>query len=116
MRERVAPKARGEGFFSRYRSNPSPGALTRAALSLHQGVNARLRRAMGSRIFEPAARPAPLWNRSRVATFLCMSRAFVKESDGAEALELPDRPISEHPNLVTPQGLAQIEDDVDAPA
>jgi transcription elongation GreA/GreB family factor len=39
-----------------------------------------------------------------------MSRAFVKESDGAEALELPDRPISEHPNLVTPQGLAQIED------
>ena len=38
-----------------------------------------------------------------------MSRAFVKEPDGAEALELPDRPISEHPNLVTPQGLAQIE-------
>ncbi|HKS64549.1 MAG TPA: transcription elongation factor GreA [Xanthobacteraceae bacterium] len=39
-----------------------------------------------------------------------MSRAFVKESDGAETAELPDRPISEHPNLVTPQGLAQIED------
>ena len=39
-----------------------------------------------------------------------MSRAFVKEPDGAEAAELPDRPISEHPNLVTPQGLAQIED------
>ena len=40
-----------------------------------------------------------------------MSRAFVKEPDGAEAFEeLPDRPISEHPNLVTPQGLAQIED------
>ena len=39
-----------------------------------------------------------------------MSRAFVKEPDGAEAFEeLPDRPISEHPNLVTPQGLAQIE-------
>ncbi len=38
-----------------------------------------------------------------------MSRAFVKETDGAEALELPDRPISEHPNLVTPQGLARIE-------
>jgi hypothetical protein len=32
-----------------------------------------------------------------------MSRAFVKEPDGAEAFEeLPDRPISEHPNLVTP--------------
>jgi len=42
-----------------------------------------------------------------------MSRAFVKEPDGAEAFEeLPDRPISEHPNLVTPQGLAQIEDNL----
>ena len=40
-----------------------------------------------------------------------MSRAFVKEPDGGEAFEdLPDRPISEHPNLVTPQGLAQIEE------
>jgi transcription elongation GreA/GreB family factor len=40
-----------------------------------------------------------------------MSRAFVKEPDGAEAFEeRPDRPISEHPNLVTPQGLARIED------
>ena len=40
-----------------------------------------------------------------------MSRAFVKEPDGGEAFEdLPDRPISEHPNLVTAQGLAQIEE------
>ena len=40
-----------------------------------------------------------------------MSRAFVKEPDGGEAFEdLPDRPISEHPNLVTPEGLAQIEE------
>jgi hypothetical protein len=40
-----------------------------------------------------------------------MSRAFVKEPDGGEAFEdLPDRPISEHPNLVTPEGLAQMED------
>ena len=38
-----------------------------------------------------------------------MSRAFVKEPDGETFEELPDRPISEHPNLVTPQGLAQIE-------
>jgi transcription elongation GreA/GreB family factor len=37
-----------------------------------------------------------------------MSRAFVKESDGAE-VELPDRPISEHPNLVTAEGLAQMD-------
>ena len=36
-----------------------------------------------------------------------MSRAFVKESD--DVPELPDRPISEHPNLVTEKGLAQIE-------
>ena len=40
-----------------------------------------------------------------------MSRAFVKEPDGGDAFEeLPDRPISEHPNLVTPSGLAQIEE------
>ena len=39
-----------------------------------------------------------------------MSRAFTKEPDEGEAIEdLPDRPISEHPNLVTAEGLAQIE-------
>jgi len=37
-----------------------------------------------------------------------MSRAFVKEFDGEE-VELPDRPVSEHPNLVTAEGLAQID-------
>src|SRR3954452_21191840 len=40
-----------------------------------------------------------------------MSRAFTKEPDEGEAVEdLPDRPISGHPNLVTHEGLAQIED------
>ena len=40
-----------------------------------------------------------------------MSRAFVKEPDGAEAFEeLPDRPISNHPNLVTPRGLARLDE------
>ena len=39
-----------------------------------------------------------------------MSRAFVKESDADRAIEeLPDRPISPHPNIVTPEGLALIE-------
>jgi transcription elongation GreA/GreB family factor len=39
-----------------------------------------------------------------------MSVAFTKEADyEATAADLPDRPISAHPNLVTPQGLAQIE-------
>ena len=39
-----------------------------------------------------------------------MSRAFVKETEGGEAFEdLPDRPISPHPNFVTPEGLALIE-------
>lgn len=39
-----------------------------------------------------------------------MSRAFVKEPDGEDAVEeLPERPVSSHPNLVTAQGLAQIE-------
>lgn len=39
-----------------------------------------------------------------------MSRAFVKEPDGLDAFEeLPDKLISEHRNLVTGKGLAQIE-------
>ena len=39
-----------------------------------------------------------------------MSRAFVKEDDGGGGIEpLPDRPISPHPNIVTPEGLAAIE-------
>jgi transcription elongation GreA/GreB family factor len=38
-----------------------------------------------------------------------MSRAFVKEQDGREVEELPDRPVSPHPNFVTPEGLALIE-------
>jgi transcription elongation GreA/GreB family factor len=37
-----------------------------------------------------------------------MSRAFVKDADETFD-ELPDRPISPHPNLVTPEGLAAIE-------
>lgn len=37
-----------------------------------------------------------------------MSRAFVTED--AHVDELPDRPISEHPNLVTERGLALIEE------
>lgn len=39
-----------------------------------------------------------------------MSVAFTREEDHeAAAANLPDRPISPHPNLVTPQGLALIE-------
>ena len=38
---------------------------------------------------------------------VCMSSAFTNEDNFIE--ELPDRPISEHPNLVTEQGLALIE-------
>ena len=39
-----------------------------------------------------------------------MSRAFVKESDGDDAGPLPERRISEHPNLVTARGLRLIEE------
>ena len=39
-----------------------------------------------------------------------MSRAFVKEQDGEVIDDLPDRPVSEHPNFVTAPGLALIED------
>ena len=39
-----------------------------------------------------------------------MSVAFTKEQDyEAQAADLPDRPVSAAPNLVTPEGLAQIE-------
>jgi transcription elongation GreA/GreB family factor len=39
-----------------------------------------------------------------------MSVAFTREEDlEATAADLPDRPISPHPNLVTAPGLAQIE-------
>jgi hypothetical protein len=41
-----------------------------------------------------------------------MSRAFVKEQEDAAVDELPDRLISEHPNLVTTEGLKQIEAEV----
>ena len=41
-----------------------------------------------------------------------MSRAFVKDGE-QEFEDLPDRLISEHPNLVTPEGLAQIEAEVE---
>jgi len=37
-----------------------------------------------------------------------MSRAFVRESDGDPG-QLPDRPISPHPNFVTRRGLDAIE-------
>ncbi|ADU15370.1 transcription elongation factor GreA [Asticcacaulis excentricus] len=39
-----------------------------------------------------------------------MSVAFTREEDlEATAADLPDRPISPHPNLVTPEGLAELE-------
>jgi transcription elongation GreA/GreB family factor len=37
-----------------------------------------------------------------------VSRAFVKEDDGAGE-PLPDRPVSLHPNFVTPEGLEAID-------
>ena len=43
-----------------------------------------------------------------------MSRAFVKDDDGGIGYEdLPDRLISGHANLVTPEGLLQIESEAD---
>lgn len=41
-----------------------------------------------------------------------MSRAFVKEDTGEGLEDLPDRPISEHRNLVTAEGRAAIEAEV----
>jgi len=39
-----------------------------------------------------------------------VSRAFVKEDDtGPPGQGLPERPVSDHPNYVTPEGLAALE-------
>ena len=39
-----------------------------------------------------------------------MSVAFTREEDAeAAAADLPDRPVSPHPNLVTPEGLAALD-------
>ena len=39
-----------------------------------------------------------------------MSRAFVKEQDGDDGIgDLPERQVSEYPNLVTQEGLAAID-------
>ncbi|HEX4198106.1 MAG TPA: transcription elongation factor GreA [Caulobacteraceae bacterium] len=44
-----------------------------------------------------------------------MSVAFTREEDSeAAAADLPDRPVSAHPNLVTPEGLAQLEAGLEA--
>lgn len=37
-----------------------------------------------------------------------MSRSFVKDADESVGERLPDIPLSEHPNYVTPRGLAQL--------
>lgn len=41
-----------------------------------------------------------------------MSIAFMKEPDGEVFDDLPDRPVSPHRNLVTPEGLAQIDAEI----
>lgn len=44
-----------------------------------------------------------------------MSRGFVKEDDLEHAgTDLPERPVSAHPNYVTPAGLAQLESQAQA--
>src|SRR4051812_32229008 len=45
---------------------------------------------------------------------MSMSSAFVKEPEGGEAFEdLPDRPVSPHPNFVTPEFLAWMETELE---
>lgn len=41
-----------------------------------------------------------------------MSRAFVREEDGDLPEDLPELPVSPHPNYVTPFGLAQLEQEL----
>jgi transcription elongation GreA/GreB family factor len=51
--------------------------------------------------------PPPVENAPDITHIPVMSRAFANEDDFVEGL--PDRPIPEHPNLVTANGLALIE-------
>nr|WP_199042883.1 GreA/GreB family elongation factor [Dyella sp. ASV24] len=39
-----------------------------------------------------------------------MSRSFVKDADESVGERLPDIPLSEHPNYVTPRGIAQLRE------
>ena len=59
----------------------------------------------------PGARPAEGTQSSRLQNLYGtkMSRAFVKEQDVESFEELPDRHISELPNDVTQEGMAQID-------
>jgi transcription elongation GreA/GreB family factor len=67
-----------------------------------------------SHIIGPSAGDEPRWRPQREeSNGTIMSRAFVKERDGDDALdELPERPISPHPNLVTAEGLAYIDAEI----
>ena len=61
----------------------------------------------GRRIIRAAIHPQSGKDNRRVTV---MSRAFVKEADGVDAVEnLPERPVSANPNFVTAEGLATIE-------
>ena len=42
-----------------------------------------------------------------------MSKAFTKETDDTDVIDLPEREISSFPNLVTPQGLALIDAEIE---
>src|SRR5258707_14511117 len=56
------------------------------------------------------ANPAPFPRRIAHLRFCPMAVAFTREEDyEAQAANLPDRPVSAHPNLVTASGLAAIE-------
>ena len=49
-----------------------------------------------------------------IGMLVTMSRAFVKEQDDADAPEdLPERPVSPHPNAVTPRGLRLIDEEIE---
>ncbi len=55
-----------------------------------------------------------VWPCASTAAFTFhMSRAFVKEQDGSDIPEdVPERPVSEHPNFVTKRGLQRIEQQI----
>ena len=50
----------------------------------------------------------------RVALYKKMNRAFVRENDLEHAgIDIPERPLSDEPNYVTPRGLSLLHQTID---
>src|SRR4051812_30843348 len=92
------------------RSGRPASAIKRARVFSREGISQGMSPDIGRLSdFAIAGRFHPLSERALGPISWDMSRAFVKETDADPVEDLPDRQVSEHPNDVTVEGLAQIE-------